>query len=66
MVLDHFKTKGLIPNWIDFVEDTIKHNWNLKSTMVKIDQACFEVYGPEHRDVVMSKLKKWIAYTYHS
>ena len=61
MLLDHFHQRDLIPNWIDFVEDTVNHGWNLKSTLIKIDQSCFEVYGPEHRDIVMSKLQFWIA-----
>ena len=59
-VLDHFNNNDMIPDWIDFFQSTIKSNWNPKSTIEKISQSCFEVYGPEHRDVVIRNLKYWI------
>ncbi len=60
MVLDHFHNNNLIPDWIDFIQETIKSNWNLKSTLEKINQSCFEVYGSEHRDIVMKNIELWI------
>ena len=60
-VLDHFQGKDLIPDWIGFLQSTIDSNWNINSTLEKISVSCFEVYGPEHRDIVINKLKMWIA-----
>ena len=59
-ILDHFHNIGLIPDWIDFLQETIESNWNLESTLEKISQSCFEVYGPKHRDIVINSLKIWI------
>ena len=59
-VLDHFKNEGLIPDWIGFLQDTVDRNWKVDSTLEKISQSCFEVYGPEHRDIVINNLKIWI------
>ncbi len=60
-VLDHFHNNDLVPDWLDFFQNTIDSNWKVESTLEKISQSCFEVYGPEHRDVVINKLKNWIA-----
>lgn len=60
IVLDYLNENELIPDWIDFLQETIKSNWNIKSTQEKISQSCFEVYGSEHRDVVMKNIELWI------
>jgi len=58
--LGYLNDKNLLPDWIDFLESSVHRKWNLKSTIVKIDQACFEVYGPEHRDNVIIRIKQWV------
>lgn len=63
-VVQHFHGNDLIPDWIDFLQNTIDSNWNLRSTIEKISIACFEVYGPKHRDVVIDKIKLWIIKKY--
>ena len=59
-MLDYLHSKRLIPDWIDFLQNTIERNWKIESTLERISHSCFEVYGPEHRDSVMEILKKWI------
>lgn len=60
VVLDYFNENDLIPNWIDFLQETVKSNWNASSTLEKINEACFEIYGANHRDIVIKNLKLWI------
>ena len=61
MILDHFQNEGLVPDWLSFLQDTVDSRWNVNSTLEKISVSCFEVYGPEHRDIVMNMIKTWIA-----
>jgi hypothetical protein len=60
-VLSFFKEHNLIPDWIDFIEQSIKYSWRLDSTLERISSSCFEVYGKQERDEIIQRLKYWIA-----
>ena len=55
MILD--KDKYVI-DWIDFVKTTIKHNWKLKGTLVKIENGLTEIYGKEYSIQIIKRLNQ--------
>ena len=55
VVLSQFRDNDIVPDWPDFIEDSIKCGWNIGSLRTKIGTSTGDVYGPDHRDEVLKR-----------
>jgi len=60
VLLGQFQRRGLVPDWIDFVESCLRCDWNVGSLRTKIETAVGDVYGPEHRGEVMRRFDDYM------
>jgi len=56
-LLSSLKEKDYVIDWIEFVNTSLEHNWKLKGTIIKIEQALIDIYGREYTDIIVRKLK---------
>ena len=55
VVLSDFKQRGLVPDWPDFIEESLKCGWNPRTLRSRIESSVGDVYGPKHRHEVMKR-----------
>jgi len=55
IVLHHFQTQGLVPDWPDFIEEALKCDWNPHSLRTRIENSVGDVYGPDHKQEVLKR-----------
>ena len=51
----------MIIDWQDFIKMSMDNNWNIKSTLSKIEEALIDIKGKQHTEFVIGVLKNWIA-----
>lgn len=34
-----------VVDWIEFIHTSVQHNWNLRGTLTKLENALYDVYG---------------------
>jgi hypothetical protein len=56
-LVQEFATQGFVVDWIAFYQDALKGGWTVKRIFERIDATLIDVYGVEHRDVVIKNLK---------
>ena len=47
LVLDQLKIKGMMPDWLDYVEAARKAGWRTERTVRQLAVAIGDVYGPD-------------------
>lgn len=57
IILQELKTRNMVIDWLNFFEETRKHNWNPKTTLSKIEASIGDVYGREVKEEIVEKLK---------
>lgn len=60
VVLSTFRDNGLVPCWPSFIDEAVRHGWNLGSLRTKISNTTGDVHGPHHRDEVLKKFDEHI------
>ena len=50
----------MIIDWIDFYENGLISNWNIKTILLKIEMALLDTKGKEYSDEVIKRLKYYI------
>jgi hypothetical protein len=63
-ILYHFKESDLLVDWIEFLEKSIDHNWNIDNTLSKIKESLEDSYGKQYTEEVMIRLKYYIMRSY--
>lgn len=43
---------------MDFLQQSLDHGWNPKSTLSKIEEALLDIKGPEYTQEVLNKSKQ--------
>ena len=56
IILQKFDQEGLVVDWIDFFENSIKGGWNRKTIFKKVKYSLEDVFGKEHSDKVVKYL----------
>lgn len=51
------KKHDMVVDWLDFYEQCLKNNWNPNRTLERIRLSVREVYGDEHSEETMKRLK---------
>ena len=54
--LKFLKEQNMVVDWIDFIEDSIKYEWKMKTTLIRIETSVTEVYGKEYCQEVMKRI----------
>lgn len=52
-------------DWIGFLNTSIEHKWNVRGTLLKIENSLMEVYGKEKQDFIneiILRLKKYLSF----
>jgi alanyl-tRNA synthetase len=57
-ILFVLEKKGIIPDWIDFYDDCIRHGMNRRTVMSKLEVAVGEIFGPRFKERVIDTLKQ--------
>ena len=60
VLLGEFRRQGFVPDWIDFIEECLKHDWNTGSLRTKIETSVGDVHGPEHREETLKRFDEYI------
>lgn len=60
VLLGKLRDEGLVPDWPDFIEEAIRHGWNLGSLRTRIETSTGDVYGPDHRDEVIKRFDEYV------
>ena len=60
VVLGTLRHRGLVPDWVEFIESCLKCDWNEGSLRTKIETSVGDVYGPEHRREVMKRFDEYM------
>lgn len=58
--LQILKQNDLIVDWIDFIEDSIKYEWKMERTLIRIETSVEEVYEKEYCREVMKRIEGWV------
>jgi len=61
-LLEMLKENNMVVDWIEFYESSKKHGWKDKTTLNRISTYVVDVYGPEYRDIIINRLKKYIEF----
>jgi len=61
--LEILKKNDLIVDWIDFIKDSIKYEWKMERTLIRIEISVEEVYGKEYCKEVMRRIEEWVQQT---
>ena len=48
VILSIFEQRGLVPDWLGFIESAKKAGWNPKGTRAKLQTAVLDMYGSEY------------------
>jgi len=56
--LEIMRTKGMIPDWIDFVERSRGSGWKDKTILSRLSEGVLEVYGQEWHDGWSGRMEK--------
>jgi len=63
-MLSHLDKDEYVVDWLEFILTAEQHNWKLKGTLIKIENAMTDVYGSEYSDTVIETLyvycEKWL------
>lgn len=57
VVLEFFKTQKAKIDWVDWMRSALKEGMSLKTAMAKISSAVGDVYGKNHKQQVVARLK---------
>ena len=60
MILTFMEEHDMIIDWIDFFDESLKCNWNVKTTVNKIEVSLFDSHGKEYSNEVIKRLKYYI------
>lgn len=60
-VVDILHEKGVLVDWLDYARTALKAGMKLDRVLSRVDVAACDAYGPDHRDVVISRLRKAFA-----
>lgn len=59
-IIQVLEENNMIIDWIEFFEESLKCNWNIKTTVNKIQVSLLDLYGKEYSDEVIKRLKMYI------
>ena len=49
---------GYLIDWMDFIEQSIKEGWKLKSTLVKIEVSLIDTFGKDYSKEVINRIQQ--------
>ena len=56
ILLEIMDKKGLVVDWVDFWDESLKGGWKEKTTINKIETAVEEIHGSKYRREVMKRI----------
>lgn len=56
MILDIYKERNTVIDWIQFVQAGLEHLWRYRTIVSKIEVSLLEVYGKEYSEHVVITL----------
>jgi alanyl-tRNA synthetase len=56
ILLDSFKQRNLVVDWIDFYDRAIKSGWKLKTIKEKIKYPIIDVYGNDYANFILESV----------
>lgn len=66
IIVDYLDSQNMIVDWMDFYERSQKCNWNIKTTLNKIEVSLIDTHGKEYTEEVMKRLKYCIGKKYEN
>lgn len=60
VIIEVFEQRGLVIDWIDFLDRSQKCGWSFRTTLSKIEVALLDTKGREYTDNVLLRLKFFI------
>lgn len=60
MLIQYLDQHCMVIDWIDFYEQGVNHNWNIKSIVSKIRTALSDVKGKEYCAEVLFRLNHYL------
>lgn len=58
VIIEGLDQHGWVIDWMDFLQQSLDHGWNPKSTLSKIEEALLDIKGPEYTQEVLNKSKQ--------
>jgi hypothetical protein len=49
IVIDKLDSRNMVCDWLDFYDCAFKKNWPIDRTILKLENAIGDVYGPDYR-----------------
>lgn len=66
VLIEYLDQHNMVVDWIDFYEQGVEHNWNIKTIRSKIMTSLIDVKGKEYCDEVMFRLNHYLKKKYGS
>lgn len=58
VLVSYLDNKDCIVDWLDFIQDSIKKNWPLHRTILRLQMIVGDVYGREYREGWEDRLRE--------
>lgn len=60
LIVDTFHNANITIDWISFYNEAKRSGWGDKTILDRIKYSLFDVFGQEHSDIVVKRLKEYI------
>ena len=57
IIINELEQNGFVIDWIDFINYSIKNNWNISQTISMIEDS---LLNNNNRFLIIEKIKKWV------
>ena len=61
-ILSSLDKEKYVVDWVDFIQTSLKHNWKIKGTFIKIENALIDVFGREYSNSIIERLEMYLLY----
>lgn len=62
IILDTINKNGGTVDWIEFVDTSLEINWNITTTLNKIETACCDIFGKQNSEQIILSIKRYLSW----